>query len=149
MSDDARSKILARRASFVAAALAGVTTACHREPKAAEPETLVVPTLDAGAPPPVPPRPCLEPPRPDWYPGPSVPDAGATTPSSSEDAGHPRPCLKIAPPEDAGSPRRDAGVPSPARPVPTIAPPQPCLSPLPRPPGPTKGKADIEDPWEK
>ncbi len=89
--DEARKKILARRATFVAAALAGVSTACGKEPSP-------------------PPQPCLsQVQRPD--------DGGAPEPCLSPalreeaiDAGAPEPCLRvIAPPTEAA----DAGKPMP------------------------------------
>lgn len=105
--DEARRKILARRASFVAATLAGVT-ACHDEPKrATEPTTpLEIPSMDAA-----PPMPCLSP-----VALPPV-DAGAEPETPTfPDASAPVPCLSVSLPRDAGPP-----------PVP----PQPCLSPMP------------------
>lgn len=108
MSDEARKKILARRAAFVAAALA--TVACGKEitpqpclsPPPLPPREgdagQVEETLDPDAGPVVPPQPCLSVRMPD------PPDAG------------PQPCLKIrAPVPDAG---------------PILPPPQPCLSPV-------------------
>lgn len=77
MSDDAKRAILARRARFVAAALAGVSIACGKE--AAKPEPCLEPMIDRDAEP----MPCLSPPP---------------MPVEEEDAGAPRPCLEIAPP---------------------------------------------------
>jgi hypothetical protein len=101
--DEARKKVLARRATFVAAALAGVSTACGKEPaQPPQPCLSVAPILDVG------PQPCLSPVPP------SQPD--------ETDAGTPQPCLKVAPPAedaDVAEPQpRDAG-PKPS--------PQPCL----------------------
>jgi hypothetical protein len=73
MSDDAKRAILARRAKFVAAAIAGLGAACGKEPKGD----------DAGAPP----GPCLS-----VY---VAPDAGAP------DAQRPRACLSAPMPRDA------------------------------------------------
>lgn len=121
--DEARKKILARRATFVAAALAGVSTACGKEPSPPpQPCLSQVRTMDDGAAP----EPCLSPP-----------------PLEAIDAGAPEPCLKVRAPqpdsEDGGRPvpmpcltpvrpleaqEADAGKP-PA--------PQPCLSPKPPP----------------
>lgn len=71
MTDEARKKILARRATFIAAALAGVG-ACTKDPKETPPQPcLSVPFVrpDAG------PQPCLKPaaprPEPDAEPPPS------------------------------------------------------------------------------
>lgn len=109
MSDEARKKILARRATFVAAALAGVAGACGKEP-VPQPCLKVAYIPPEGAAPSAvvedaspPPQPCLSPmpPQPEDAEAPDVTDAGA-----SKDAGHhskvapttpkpPRPCLKI------------------------------------------------------
>lgn len=114
MNDESRKKILARRASFVAAALASV--ACGKEPQEqpqpclsvpinyrpdaeAEPQPCLSvtqePPPDAGGPPPLP---CLSPP---------IAPQDASTP--------PQPCLSIRVIPDAGAPKPP--------------PPQPCLSP--------------------
>lgn len=84
-NDDAKRLILARRARFVAAALAGVAVACGGS---AEPETCLSPVFtptdggkDAAD---AEPQPCLEPLPPD----------------ASDDA-EPQPCLSPLPP-DAG-----------------------------------------------
>ena len=125
--DEARKRILARRASFVAAALAGVSTACGKEPSPPPQPCLsqVKAVDDAAAP-----QPCLE-----------VPPPPVAT-----DGGSPEPCLRIIPPPaetgDGGRPMPmpcltpvrpqmqdgDAGKPPPVPPVP-----QPCLSPKPTP----------------
>lgn len=100
-ADDARRLILARRARFIAAALASVAVtgagaeACGGS---TEPEPT---TQDAG------PRPCLDPPN--------------TSSSSSSSSGTPQPCLAPPLPEDAG--------PKPCLDVAYDAGPQPCLSP--------------------
>ena len=108
--DEARKKILARRATFVAAALAGVGTACGKEPTPPpQPCLTPVQTVDDAAAP----EPCLSPPpRPD-----------------EADAGKPEPCLRVPVPADDGTeapppppPRRDAGKPQPCL---KIAPPRP------------------------
>lgn len=89
MSDDAKKLILARRARFVAAAVASVGIACGKEKATppTPPEPCLSPTVaieaDAGAPPT--PTPCLS----VAYPPP--------------DAAPPRPCLTMV------APRRDAG----------------------------------------
>jgi hypothetical protein len=114
---DARDKILARRAAFIAAALAGVG-ACK------EPET--------------PPQPCLSPVPTEPVPQPCLVPIAPTEPTdagSESDAGNAntplteKPCLEvIAPsPPDAGAPPK----------------PQPCLKIVPpsgstRPPGPPR-----------
>lgn len=100
--DEAKKRILARRATFVAAALAGVSTACGKEPAQAVPCLSPPPPLVIDASP----APCLTP-----LPPPEVtaPDAGGPAPAPglsarepSADAGKPkpppRPCLKVAPP---------------------------------------------------
>jgi hypothetical protein len=91
MSDEAKRRILARRARFVAAAMTGAAVACGKE-KAEPPQpclSVVYVPPDAGAEAAAPPAPCLT----VAPPSPAVPDAGA----------HPRPCLSIAPiPKDAG-----------------------------------------------
>lgn len=110
--DDAKSRILARRAKFVAAAVAslGTATACDRcgDHPMAQP-CLAVPLLvhEAGATiedDAAPPRPCLEVPR------------------APLDGGRPRPCLSIARPPTA----RDAG----ATTQHDAAAPRPCLEPI-------------------
>lgn len=103
--DDAKKKILARRASFVAAALASV--ACQKEPADKPEPCLAAPVNykppDAGEPEPTP-MPCLTP----MNPGPShAADAGAPASSApTADAGRPvpppqpQPCLTPMRPED-------------------------------------------------
>jgi hypothetical protein len=86
MSEDARKKILARRATFVAAALAGV--ACGKEPRESPQPCLSVPFIPAEASAPdAEPRPCLTP-----------------MPSPTEDAAPPKPCLSVVP-----RPAKDGG----------------------------------------
>lgn len=106
MTDDARSKILARRARFVAAALAGVSTACTSDPKKPVPEAPMVDvTPEAGEV-----RPQASP-----VPPPDPPDAAA-------EPAPPQPCLTVVAPPDAGKPHP---VPRPClKPVP-----RPCLTP--------------------
>lgn len=96
MSDESRKKILARRASFVAAALASV--ACGKDAAERPEPCLSVPYHhDPDA---EPPRPCLSVAIPD--PSAPVPDAGAGGPDASAkavmDGGvrppTPHPCLK-------------------------------------------------------
>ena len=105
-ADEARKRILARRASFVAAALAGVSTACGKEP-AQPPQPCLSPVLvveDAG------PEPCLSPMPPEQLPsdaGAPV-DAGSVMPDAvgagaPPDAAAPVPCLRVAAPP--GGPR--------------------------------------------
>lgn len=120
MNDDETKKlILARRAKFVAAAVASVGLACSNKSGAdAQNPINVVPAddaatpiqvdavdagsskldLDAGAPtdrdattePTVPPQPCLSP-------LPNPPDAGAPRPCLTPAKPPPRPCLSVAP----------------------------------------------------
>jgi len=108
MNDDSKKLILARRARFVAAALAGVGVACGKEP--AQPQPCLSPVY--VAPPDAEPMPCLSPPV--YVP----PDADTTTTEASDagagaepDAAKPMPCLS-------------------PRPNPT-PPPRPCLSVVP------------------
>ena len=118
-ADDDKKLILARRAKFVAAALAGVTVACGKEPTPPPQPCLSVPVdnRDAGPPEP-PPQPCL---TPMMMPEDAGPPATETT--------------------DAGAPAKDAGTPPPkptpclSPPIPNTAPtkPMPCLTPV-RPP---------------
>jgi hypothetical protein len=117
MSDDAKKIVLARRARFVAAAIASVGIACGKEP---------VP----------PPQPCLSPiyvppeERPGYEGGAPADDAGApgATPADAAppDAGPP----DAGPPDalrgDAGGPHTGARPLQPT-PIPTVAP-SPCLS---------------------
>jgi hypothetical protein len=126
-ADDAKKLILARRATFVAAALAGVSVACGKEPSPPPQPCLSVPMEPRDAEPEPPPQPCLTPMMIDRDAESDAPidaggapttDAGATTRSKSPDAGgpvpKPTPCL--APPLPTSS--------GPKKPVP----PQPCLS---------------------
>lgn len=112
--DEARKKILARRATFVAATLAGVSTACKDPTPPPQPCLSQVYTPEDGAPP--------EPPPP-----PPVSDAGApqpclrfAAPPAEEDGGRPvpMPCLTPVRPTAPQSADADAG----AKPLP-----QPCL----------------------
>ena len=99
MSDDAKKAILARRAKFIAAAVASVGIACGKTPMSS-PEPCLSIAVDHDAAP----MPCLSMPlRP--------PDAGATAPAdagSDAEAGPkpiPMPCLSVRmPPRDAGKP---------------------------------------------
>lgn len=112
--DDAKRAVLARRARFVAAAMAGMATASCDSCSRSQPCLSVSPTYVDASPPP---GPCL-----------SIAimptDAGEQT--AIEGAG------------DAGDAGKDAGKkivvgPPPPRPTPCLsAPPQPCLSPPPR-----------------
>lgn len=94
MSDEARKKILERRATFVAAAIASIAASCeHKPPISAEP-CLSVQPYEAGppedtgteptAPPDAEPIPCLSP---------ALPPEDAGPPPK------PMPCLKVAPHE--------------------------------------------------
>ena len=122
-ADEARKRILARRASFVAAALAGVSTACGKEP-AQPPQPCLSPVLvveDAG------PEPCLSPMPPEQLPsdaGAPV-DAGSVMPDAvgagaPPDAAAPVPCLRAAAPPGGPRPQdrrwRQAHAPSAAVP---------------------------------
>ena len=104
MSHDARRKILDRRATFVAAAIASMT-ACERKPGISPEPCLSAPpitvsdtgTTDAGATEDTsgsseaPPLPCLSP---------MPPDTGVAPTPTAQDAGpKPHPCLKVAPSE--------------------------------------------------
>jgi hypothetical protein len=70
MSNDAKKLVLARRAKFMAAAIAGIGVACGKEPKTDDGGAAPGPCLsvyvapDAGAPDVDRPRVCLSPPRP-------------------------------------------------------------------------------------
>lgn len=108
--DDAKKKILARRATFVAATLASLGAEACGKDRAEPPEAPVVdpaPCLKVA------PAPCLSaasppPPVPDA--GPAEPPPADTTtkpPPASADGGRPRPCLspprpclKVAPGND-------------------------------------------------
>ena len=58
--DEARKKILARRAHFVAAAIAGLSVSCGKDDARSQPCLSVRPmTPDAEVGPPPPPQPCL------------------------------------------------------------------------------------------
>lgn len=105
MSDDAKKLILARRARFVAAALAGMSIACGKEKSNPPEPCLSVPIQRADAE--APPGPCLAAPL-DWK---ERWDAGsaadAATPTTTLDASVPIPCLSVAiPPPDAGTKKR-------------------------------------------
>lgn len=80
MSDEARKKILERRATFVAAAIASLAASCeHKPPISAEP-CLSAPPYEAGTP------------------------EDTSEPTATQDA-EPLPCLSPMPPkEDAGPP---------------------------------------------
>lgn len=124
-ADDDKKLILARRAKFVAAALAGVAVACGKEPTPPAQPCLSVPMQDRDAGRPdaePPPMPCLTPMRADHDAGPPATteratDAGGpTTRSEHGDAGvppKPTPCLAPPLPTNTGT---------------TKPPPRPCLS---------------------
>jgi len=100
VSDDARKKILARRAKFVAAAVATIGIACGKEPNPPPQPCLSEPYNPGDAEP----LPCLTPVVAD---PPDPPDSGAPTDASTpKDADtEPQPCLKVMPPRtDAGKP---------------------------------------------
>ena len=127
-ADDDKKLILARRAKFVAAALAGVSVACGKEPNPPPPQPcLSVPMERRDAEPEPPPMPCLTPvmqesidagPPAESDAGKAA-DGGLTTRSQSPDAStpppKPTPCL--VPPAPSPSPTK----------------PMPCLTPV-RPP---------------
>lgn len=107
--DLTRRRVLARRATFVAAALAGVSSACGKEPNTSTPcltpvptetaqpsvcLTPVEPSSDAGAPPPTPTTTTTS----DAGRAGPVPCLSVRIRPQDEDAG-PMPCLKIAPPQ--------------------------------------------------
>lgn len=120
MSEESKKLVLARRAKFVAAALAGVSVACGKDP-VPPPEPCLSVALDhrdAG-----PPVPCLTPVQADVDAGPPAGDAGS---SAGPDAGHTTRSQR-----DAGAPPKP--VPCLAPPLPTNTntakpPPRPCLS---------------------
>lgn len=123
-ADDDKKVILARRAKFVAAALAGVAVACGKEPTQPPQPCLSVPIEPRDSGPEPPPQPCLspmavdpdaEPPPVDAGAAPTATDAGATTRSKQPDAStpppRPTPCLVPPAPTNTGTNK-----------------PQPCLS---------------------
>jgi hypothetical protein len=129
-ADDDKKMILARRAKFVAAALAGVSlagvsVACGKEPTQPPQPCLSQPMDQRDAEPVPPPQPCLSPMPYNEDAGPSPIDAGApadagggaTTRSLLGDAGtappKPTPCLAPPLPTNTGT---------------TKPPPRPCLS---------------------
>jgi hypothetical protein len=107
--EEARKKILARRATFVAAALAGVSTACGKEPGP-------------------PPQPCLSVLAPVEDAGPEPGLSPAPPPSRPEEGGVPMPCLKVAAPTE-GPKTAPSNVEEDAGPKP---PPRPCLKIIPK-----------------
>lgn len=115
--DEARRLVLARRARFVAAALAGASIACGKE--TAQPP---LPCLSIASPVDASPRPCLEVEAPPA----DAADGGAPSPDDAGGAGGAG---------DAGVPARaDAGVhaPGPIAPQPgPRPPPRPCLRVMP------------------
>lgn len=120
-ADDDKKLILARRAKFVAAALAGVSVACGKEP-APPPQPCLSQQISRDAEPPEPPpQPCLTPVQydPDADARPTVQDGGAAPTGS-----------------DGGTTVRsqapDAGTPPP-KPTPCLAPPLPTDKPRPTP----------------
>jgi hypothetical protein len=100
----ARRVILARRASFIAAAVAGVGIACGKEPTPPPQPCLSVPIdRDAAAPP----EPCLAV-SPRAY-DPEVNDAGAPGPvdAAPEPTARPQPCLTpVRPPKPPPAPKK-------------------------------------------
>ncbi|MBK8999765.1 MAG: hypothetical protein IPM35_28950 [Myxococcales bacterium] len=100
MSDDARKAILARRARFVAAALAGASlgAACAKD-RGPDPVMCLSPPIehsDDGGPPPMP---CLEPPPPQVCLDPPPPEV----------------CLSPPPPPDETDPSGDYAKPPPGK----------------------------------
>jgi hypothetical protein len=103
MTDDPRRVILARRARFLTAAVAGMAvSACGGETSG--PEPCLSPVYDAGSDADAQPEPCLGMPQPDAEPEPCLsapaPDAqpepclGAPMPDAE-----PEPCLDMPPPD--------------------------------------------------
>jgi hypothetical protein len=91
---DAKRAILARRARFVAAAIASVTVSCGGETSDPSPQPCLEPAVDAGdAGDDSAPEPCLGMPAPDAEPQPCL---SAPAPDAE-----PAPCLDVEPP-DAG-----------------------------------------------
>jgi hypothetical protein len=93
-TDDAKRLILARRARFVAAAVAGLAAACGGGTDDTKPTPCLDPVMrDSGAD--AEPQPCLVP---------LLPDA-STDDASDADTGVPQPCLSQLPPDagDGGS----------------------------------------------
>lgn len=101
--DDARSLILARRARFVAAAMASISIACGKESKNPEPCLSVI-EIDSGSAEPT-----------------SV-DASIASDAGGEDASTP----DAAPAPDSGAPPKADGGPAP-QPCLRAAPPRACL----------------------
>ncbi|MBX3188524.1 MAG: hypothetical protein KF819_16025 [Labilithrix sp.] len=90
---DAKRAILARRARFVAAAMASVGVACG---KSATPQPCLEPTMVEDA---APPLPCLSPPP--------TPETPVTDAEASDAQAPPRPCLSVvAPRPDAGATKK-------------------------------------------
>ena len=87
-NDDAKRLILARRARFIAGALAGVAVACTSSTDTTKPQVCLEPAFDGGADDGGNPQPCLS----QYIP----PDAGGDA-----DAAGPQPCLTPINP-DAG-----------------------------------------------
>jgi hypothetical protein len=93
-NDEAKRLILARRARFVAAAVAGIAAACGGATDDTKPTPCLEPVIrDSGAD--ADPKPCLTPLPPD-----ASSDAGGDA-ASDADTGVPQPCLSQLPP-DAG-----------------------------------------------
>jgi hypothetical protein len=120
-ADDDKKLILARRAKFVAAALAGVSVACGKEPTQPPQPCLSQPMVHRDAEPEPPPQPCLSP-MPNDDDASAAPidagppsDGGTTTRSLQGDAGPPKPTPCLAPPLPTNTGK-------------TKPPPRPCLS---------------------
>ena len=110
MSDDARSKIVQRRARFLAAAVA----------------TVGIGAVSCS------PRPCLSQVQPRTDATPSYEDSGTiTTPTASDADVPPQPCLSVLPPDEDPAPHPCLSV-SPPQPDPDAGP-QPCLKIKPKP----------------
>lgn len=115
--DDARSLILARRARFVAAAMASISIACGKESKNPEPCLSVI-EVDSGS---------TEPASVDAS---TANDAGGesngTVDASTPDAASPAADSGAPPKPDAG-PSPQPCLRAPPRPCLKVAPPRPCL----------------------
>ena len=88
-NDDAKRLILARRARFVAAAVAGIAAACGGSTEDSKPKPCLEPVLrDAGAD--ADPKPCLTP---------LPPDADVVVDAGADADAEPQPCLSPLPPD--------------------------------------------------
>ena len=117
MDDDAKKRILARRAQFVAAAVASFV-ACEPSPELPPPSVCLSIAV------PMPPE--------DGGPQPTIVDAGAAiepdasvAPEAGDTLPPPMPCLSLALPRDSGAPADAGAVPHPC--LRKVAPPRICL----------------------